>query len=80
MIRPIYAEDWAVRLEADFDEYMERLYESLESDGDDGMVDIAGEFFCGCSTCDRRATWTFLMVRFAEAYRDGIITLEEGQS
>jgi hypothetical protein len=77
-VRPIYPEDWALRLEADFDEYMSRLYESSEGDvSDDDAVDAAGLYYCGCSTCERRASWTFLMVRVMEAYRDGIIALEE---
>jgi len=77
-IRPTFEEGWGRQLEADFDEYMDRLYEYAESGSiDEDIVDASGIYFCGCPDCERRATWTFLMVRFIEAYRDGIITLEE---
>jgi len=78
--RPIYPEAWADQLQADFDAYMERLYEAVDDDiqdMDDEILDVTGNYFCGCGDCERRAAWTFLMVRFVEAYRDGIITLEE---
>lgn len=79
--RVTYPEDWALQLEADFDEYMERLYESvdgdLQEDGDDDGVDVTGNFFCGCPTCERRAAWTFLMIRTLEGHRDGLVALED---
>ena len=78
MNRPVYPEEWADKLQADFDAYMGPLYEAIDGDlMDDDIVDVTGNYFCGCSDCERRAAWTFLMVRFCEAYRDGVITLEE---
>lgn len=77
-----YPEDWALQLEADFDEYMERLYESvdgdpMDEDHDDDVVDVTGNYFCGCSTCERRAAWTFLMIRTLQGYRDGVVEYEQ---
>lgn len=45
---------------------MGRLYESVDSDDPElqDAVDITGNPFCGCSDCDRRASWTFLIHRF----------------
>lgn len=81
-VQPVYPEDWAVKLEADYDAYMEGLYEYVDADpydedhNEEGGIDASGIYFCGCSTCERRASWTWLMVKFVEGYRDGIITLE----
>jgi len=83
-VRVIYSEEWGQRLELDHDVYMERLYESVDSDyqdeHDEDVVDVTGNFYCGCSTCERRASWTFLMIRAAEAVRDGIMTLESDEA
>lgn len=81
-VRPIFPEDWAFRLEADYDAYMNRLYESVEGDPveDSETLDASGTYFCGCSVCERRAAWTFLMIRFIEASREGLITLEKAEA
>lgn len=80
MSRPIYPEMWADQLQADFDAYMGPLYENIDNEHDDeNVVDVTGNYFCGCGDCERRAVWTFLMVRFIEAYRDGVITLEDDE-
>jgi hypothetical protein len=80
-VHPVYSDEWGAQLEADFDDYMERLYESVDADPSDDpadeVLDVTGNYFCGCSTCERRATWTWLMVRIMEAQRDGVITLED---
>jgi len=78
VVRPVYSEEWGDQLQADYDDYMGRLYDNIDAEEDDeSVVDAAGEPFCGCHVCDRRASWTFLMVRIMTAYRDGVITLEE---
>jgi hypothetical protein len=81
-VRPVYPEDWALKLEADFDEYMDALYEQVDADpfdedhNDDSGIDVTGEYFCGCSVCHRRAEWTWLMIKVIQAHQDGIVTLE----
>jgi len=76
-VRPIYSVEWGDQLQADYDEYMGRLYEGVDAEEfDDSLVDASGEYFCGCSDCERRASWTFLMIRIMESYRDGAISLE----
>ena len=77
-VRPVYTEEWGDQLQADYEEYMGRLYDNIDAEVDDeSIVDASGTFFCGCEACDRRASWTFLMVRIMTAYRDGVISLAD---
>ena len=70
----LYSEEWGDALQRDHDEYMDALFGSLETE--EGMADITGEPFCGCFDCERRASWTFLLLRAVQAYRDGSLRLE----
>lgn len=70
----MYSEEWGDALQQDHDEYMESLYESVDTDGD--AVDATGALFCGCDVCERRASWSFLLERAIRAYRDGSLQLE----
>lgn len=69
-------------LELQYEEYIDRLFASL---GDDGGLDEteSGLWFCGCETCYMRETFAFLMPRFIDLYKKGLITLQhanEGES
>lgn len=70
-----YSVEWGDALERDHDEYMGALYDSLETD--EGMLDITGEPFCGCWDCERRASWSFLLIRALHSYREGSLRLED---
>jgi hypothetical protein len=71
----VYDEDWGDGLQRGHDEYMDLLYASSE---EEPIADITGEPFCGCDVCERRASWSYLLIHGIEAYREGSLKLEDG--
>jgi len=71
-LRFTYSAAWGKALEAAHDDYMDRLYGATERLA--GLPETPdGEPFCGCSECERRASWLFLMDRFITGWQDGSI-------
>jgi hypothetical protein len=73
-----YSEEWGVSLETDHDEYMDNLWDTVDSDpaSDEAEhLDVTGTYFCGCPACERRASWTWLMIRTVEGYEAGALKL-----
>lgn len=61
------------RLEIQFEEYMDGLYDSLYNEPELVSDTETGFAFCGCETCVTRETLAFLMPRFLDIYLAGSI-------
>jgi hypothetical protein len=71
---------WASELQIDLNEYMLRLYESLEGDeGSEaeewGINTESGQPFCGCDVCEGREILSFLTGRIIKGYKESKIQL-----
>lgn len=81
----LYGADWGNAMEKAHDAYMERLRAEADAfDADDslegvGAVDADGFPFCGCDTCERRASWNFVMAWALAGNEDGVVELVERQ-
>ena len=78
-----WKEEAMVLVEQEFDEHLNSLWEYLYASESDDAVDIeepptsTGWGFDGCDVCLRRETFAFLMPRFLDAYRNGLIGLQQ---
>jgi hypothetical protein len=62
-----YDEEWGDRLQREHDEYIDLLEGALEDEED--AETITGQPFCGCETCYRRESWTYIILHALHAYR-----------
>lgn len=66
--------EWAEELEQGLEEYMESLYESLDSDED--YETLSGQPFCGCGTCVTREMLWYATPIIMQGQTDGAVELE----
>ena len=75
----IYDEDWAEKLQADYEDYMWNCESLLDLDDDaeeaNTIETLSGEPYCGCSTCHTREQLFFLVPRIIKAYTSGQVNL-----
>jgi hypothetical protein len=73
--------EWAQKLEADYQEYMnkctELVYEEGPEESNEEFVPLSKEIFCGCETCSSREQLFFLVPKIIKAYKEGKISLPE---
>jgi hypothetical protein len=74
-------EEWAQRLQTDFEEYMAGCYDQVDndwlSDVSENFETVSGVEYCGCQDCETREILMFLVPRIIEGYKDGKIVLED---
>lgn len=66
---------WAMKLQADLEEYMDACVDSV--DGDEEIETVSEEPFCGCNVCYYREIIMWLVPEIIDAYRAGIIEEDE---
>jgi len=66
---------WAMKLQADLEEYMDACVDSV--DDDEEIETVSEEPFCGCNVCYYREIIMWLVPEIIDAYRAGIIEENE---
>lgn len=67
-------EDNMRALEFAYESYIDQLHAYVFGDVEMEDLDVEStDAFCGCETCWRRETFAFLMPRFIELYKSGLI-------
>ncbi len=74
--------EWASELQIDLQEYIMRLYDSVDAEEGTreyewGIETASGLPFCGCDVCQGREILSFLSGQIIEGYRAGKIGLYE---
>lgn len=65
---------WAKQLEGGLEEYLTKLFESVD-DGED--VETESNLpYCGCDVCHTRETISYLVPRIVQGYRDGKVLVD----
>lgn len=77
--------EWASELQIDLQEYMMRLYESVDAEEDTpeynwGIETASGQPFCGCDVCQGREILSFLSGKIIEGYQTKKIELYNEES
>lgn len=68
--------EWATNLQTDLEEYMMKMYDSLDAEEGSPEADPhteSGIPFCGCNVCEGREILSFLSPRIIKGYLDGKI-------
>lgn len=69
---------WSEYLEREYTNYMDNC-ESLIDDDENGFVTLSGQPFCGCDVCYVREQLFFLVPRIIHAYKEGKVTVTDGE-
>lgn len=77
--------EWASELQIDLQEYMMRLYESVDAEEGTreyewGIDTASGQPFCGCDVCQGREILSFLSGQIIEGYEAKKIELYNEES
>lgn len=78
--------EWASELQIDLQEYLMRLYESVDAEEGTreyewGLETASGQPFCGCDVCQGREILSFLSGEIIKGYENGKVELySEGSS
>lgn len=77
--------EWASELQIDLQEYMMRLYESVDAEEGTpeyewGLETASGQPFCGCDVCQGREILSFLSGKIIEGYKAKKIELYNEES
>lgn len=67
--------EWAQMVETDYEQTMERLWDSIETDDGD-LETPSGEPFCGCQICVTRETLWLVMSHAVAGYEADKVWLE----
>lgn len=77
--------EWASELQIDLQEYLMRLYESVDAEEGTreyewGLETASGQPFCGCDVCQGREILSFLSGEIIRGYESGKVELYSGGS
>lgn len=81
----VYDREWASELQIDLQEYMMRLYESVDAEEGTpeyewGTDTASGQPFCGCDVCQGREILSFLSGQIIDGYNAKKIDLYDENS
>lgn len=82
----VHDDQWAKELEESYENYIWECEEHIDYDPSDERIaeepkpTLSGEPFCGCATCYTREQLFFLVPRIIKAYKEGKVTVTEGEA
>jgi len=70
--------EWATQLQQGLEEYMGRLYDSVDAEEGSPEADVdteSGEPFCACNVCESREILSYTVPRAIHGYLTGAVTM-----